>query len=281
MAQKDKSDSSDSLRNLCAKLFAEPNRYITIVRQPIDNQLLIDAHEHDDLLQCDLAIRCGGKWLFEDGELSPHGITAVTFYPYQNHGYQLAARRPNAMVFSLKIRIDRRWPAVKNRIFPTRTTQIPTGHALIRAAEQLWRLTIFSRQNAPMLMAKLVEVLCLWPGSPSGSPEAAHDPMLEPAYRLALNRPTDPPTVTEMAEAVDLSPRHFSRRFQAAYGITPHDHVSRCRVAHARELLLQGEMTVTQVSDALGFPSIHTFSRWFRQETGDTPSALRQTTASL
>jgi AraC-like DNA-binding protein len=64
-------------------------------------------------------------------------------------------------------------------------------------------------------------------------------------------------------------------------GCTPHDYVTGQRVARAKEMLASGEMNVTEVADALGFPSIHGFSRWFLRETKVNPSEFRDRPSAL
>jgi AraC family transcriptional regulator len=68
----------------------------------------------------------------------------------------------------------------------------------------------------------------------------------------------------------------LARRFRAACGCTPYAFVTAKRLARAKELLLQGRLNVSEVAEALGFPNIHTFSRWFRREAGIPPRVFRQ-----
>ena len=44
----------------------------------------------------------------------------------------------------------------------------------------------------------------------------------------------------------------------------------------ARQMLLEGKMTVTQISEALGFSTVQYFSKCFRDAEGMSPSAFEK-----
>ncbi|MBA3847504.1 MAG: helix-turn-helix transcriptional regulator, partial [Planctomycetes bacterium] len=85
-----------------------------------------------------------------------------------------------------------------------------------------------------------------------------------------------PPGLSELALHVGVSPRHLARRFAALTGVSPRAWADARRVARARELLTQGRLNVTAAAEALGFASIHAFSRWFHRRVGRSPSAFRE-----
>lgn len=77
-----------------------------------------------------------------------------------------------------------------------------------------------------------------------------------------------------VAQALALSPRTLSRRLSEE-GTNLRQLYNECRCAIARQLLDQGHMTVAQVSHQLGFSDEANFSRFFKQQTGESPSAYR------
>jgi AraC-like DNA-binding protein len=88
--------------------------------------------------------------------------------------------------------------------------------------------------------------------------------------------PLDVPT---MARAALMSPAHFSRRFRAAYGETPYNHLMTRRIERAMALLRSGS-SVTDACMAVGCTSLGSFSSRFTEVVGETPSVYRDRTHS-
>ena len=86
-----------------------------------------------------------------------------------------------------------------------------------------------------------------------------------------------PLDVPALARHAHLSPGHFSRRFKAAFGETPHQYVLTRRVERAQELLRNTDLSVSEVCLEVGFASLGSFSSAFRRVTGTTPTAYRAT----
>jgi AraC-like DNA-binding protein len=85
-------------------------------------------------------------------------------------------------------------------------------------------------------------------------------------------RPLDVPA---MARAAHASPSHFARQFRQAYGETPYAYLMTRRIERAKALLRAGELSVTEVSLAVGCQSLGTFSTRFHELVGMTPSEYR------
>jgi transcriptional regulator GlxA family with amidase domain len=82
-------------------------------------------------------------------------------------------------------------------------------------------------------------------------------------------------TLDRMADVAAASPRHLSRLFHQATGMTPIDFVNRLRVALARELVVQTPLDMERVAERAGFASSRQLRRaWGRIHT-EPPSALR------
>jgi transcriptional regulator GlxA family with amidase domain len=85
-----------------------------------------------------------------------------------------------------------------------------------------------------------------------------------------------PNPVSAMATEVGLLPRTFARRFVAATGRRPIDHVHALRVETARRLLEAGAAVVDDVGFDVGYEDPTFFRRLFRRATGMTPAAYRR-----
>ncbi len=93
------------------------------------------------------------------------------------------------------------------------------------------------------------------------------------AMDRAYAEPLDVPTLTRVAH---VSEAHFIRTFRATFGETPHRYLQRRRVERAMFLLRSTDRSVTDVCMAVGFSSLGTFSRVFRDVVGEPPSAHRR-----
>ena len=95
--------------------------------------------------------------------------------------------------------------------------------------------------------------------------------------RDLLRETSDPsPTIEQLAREVRISPFHFIRRFEAVFGVTPHQFRIASRIEVAKALLARGEHSVTDVCMEVGFSSLGSFSTLFAQRVGETPSAYRR-----
>ena len=89
----------------------------------------------------------------------------------------------------------------------------------------------------------------------------------------AYARPLD---VRAVAAVAHISPAHFSRRFRAVFGESPHRYLQQRRVERSMFLLRESDRTVTDICFDVGFSSLGTFSRTFTAIVGQTPSAYRK-----
>lgn len=82
-------------------------------------------------------------------------------------------------------------------------------------------------------------------------------------------------SVEALAVRNHLSPRQFSRRFQAAFNISPAAYVRNARLDRARQLLCAGHGNLLRLAHAVGFASDDAFRRAFEQRFGISPSDYR------
>jgi AraC-like DNA-binding protein len=94
--------------------------------------------------------------------------------------------------------------------------------------------------------------------------------------RDAMDRAyAEPLDVRAVAAVAHMSEAHFSRSFRAAFGETPHRYLQRRRVERSMFLLRETDRSITDVCLDVGFGSLGTFSRTFREIVGEAPSEYR------
>ncbi len=85
-----------------------------------------------------------------------------------------------------------------------------------------------------------------------------------------------PITLGEMAGVACLSTSHFLRTFQQAFHQTPHQFLTARRIERAQRLLLQTDLSVTDVCLSVGFESLGSFSSLFSRRLGVSPGKFRR-----
>jgi AraC-like DNA-binding protein len=98
---------------------------------------------------------------------------------------------------------------------------------------------------------------------------------LRRARDMADRHYAEPLGLETLASAAGVSKYHFLRSFAAAYGQTPAQYLSYRRVERAQDLLRATNLTVTETCHLVGFTSVGSFSRKFRQLVGVSPSAYQ------
>ena len=81
-------------------------------------------------------------------------------------------------------------------------------------------------------------------------------------------------TVSGIAQAVCMSPYHFSRLFKESTGRSPYQYVVEARARKAKELLTTGKFTISEVAYDVGFVDQSHLTRHFKRVFGLTPKTL-------
>lgn len=108
-------------------------------------------------------------------------------------------------------------------------------------------------------------------------------PMRKPAADVAQVRkrladdPLDAPSLGEMAAMAGLSKYQLLRRFQKAYGVTPHAWLLQQRAERARGMI-QGGAALAIAAASSGFADQSHMTRVFVRQFGFTPGAWKQAT---
>src|ERR1700758_2598 len=94
--------------------------------------------------------------------------------------------------------------------------------------------------------------------------------------RDAMDRAyAQPLDVASLARLVHVSEAPFIRAFRATFGETPHRYLQRRRVERAMFLLRESDRSITDICLDVGFNSLGTFSRTFRDIVAVSPTDYR------
>lgn len=83
-------------------------------------------------------------------------------------------------------------------------------------------------------------------------------------------------SLTELARLTDMSVTHFRREWKKHYNVTPFAYRDGIRLSFARELILSGYYTVSEIAEKCGFDDVGYFIRFFKKHVGTTPLKYRQ-----
>jgi transcriptional regulator GlxA family with amidase domain len=87
--------------------------------------------------------------------------------------------------------------------------------------------------------------------------------------------------VARMTTRAGLKPRTFARRFRSATEYQPMDYVHAIRIEEAKQLLETSDISVEEISHAVGYEDLTSFRRLFQRKGGLTPAAYRRKFAGI
>ena len=83
-------------------------------------------------------------------------------------------------------------------------------------------------------------------------------------------------TLDSLAKRAHFDKSYLIARFKESMGASPMRYVSHLRIERAKVLLATTDDSITQIAQAVGFSSIHYFSRFFKEKEGVAPIEYRQ-----
>jgi AraC-like DNA-binding protein len=94
------------------------------------------------------------------------------------------------------------------------------------------------------------------------------------ARQILLKHIGDPLTIRELSRKVAINECYLKKGFKEMFGMTIFEFYQSQRMEHARYLLYEKGLNVTDVSVLLGYSSISHFSTAFKKHTGLKPCEL-------
>ncbi|WP_081420225.1 helix-turn-helix domain-containing protein [Pseudoxanthomonas sp. Root630] len=83
-------------------------------------------------------------------------------------------------------------------------------------------------------------------------------------------------SITDLAQECGLSVRHFSRAFKQSTGMPPHRYLLKRRVEQAKSLLVNRELSISEIALFCGFADQSHLTRVFAASEGIGPAAFRR-----
>lgn len=109
-----------------------------------------------------------------------------------------------------------------------------------------------------------------------GSAAAEADSAMQTARQWLLAYAYAPLVYRELSDLLGISPVQLTRRFRAAYRMTPTAFVTELRLARACRLLAETGLTLDAIAQKCGYENGFYLSRVFHGKKGTSPSAYRK-----
>src|SRR5215510_15239570 len=104
---------------------------------------------------------------------------------------------------------------------------------------------------------------------------AAHRRAVERVITSARERLCEPISLHDMSRVAYLSAFHFNRVFHQITGLPPAKFISAMRLDEAKRLLLNSNLSITDICFEVGYNSLSTFTRRFTERVGLGPRVFR------
>lgn len=105
---------------------------------------------------------------------------------------------------------------------------------------------------------------------------AITDPIVVQAVRFIREHVWEPIQIDDVLDHVAISRRSLYDKFKQAMNCSIHQHIKKARVEHIEHLLLETEMTISQIAYRMGFKGDEHIASYFRSIKGVNPHAFRK-----
>ncbi len=92
------------------------------------------------------------------------------------------------------------------------------------------------------------------------------------ARDILLNRLENPPSILELTQQVGICDRTLRRGFRELFGTTVIGYLNQKRMEQAEQLLREGELSISEIANLVGYSNLSYFAAAFKGQFGITPS---------
>ncbi len=103
---------------------------------------------------------------------------------------------------------------------------------------------------------------------------------LDSVYRYITEHYKEKITLDNICFLFGLNKTSLCQSFKKEYGITVLNYINNLKIKEAKRMLRENKFSVTEISESLGFNSIHYFCRLFKNATQQSPKAYINTVRS-
>ncbi len=82
--------------------------------------------------------------------------------------------------------------------------------------------------------------------------------------------------ISDIANKLSINRSHLYRIFKNEEGVGVEDYIANIRITHAKSLLCDTALPITQIANLIGYKTYTSFFKKFKQLTGNTPAEFRK-----
>jgi AraC family transcriptional activator of pyochelin receptor len=246
--------SGDGFENISGRqLIATPEGSCIITRYPKNSVI-------------EREIRNANRWVYACLYIRPRGLTTLMDMP--------ASRFPE----------NASWMALDTEL-ECQTSVLPLHSKMILAVNDILSCAFQGEIRRAYMRAKSVELLTTVLHSIDKRPHAFGHPKinvsssglekLSDARRIMADNLDCTLTLASLARRVGLNRTKLAVGFKQVYGVSVQGYWRDAKLVRARELLLQGKNSVTEVALSLGYVELSSFTRAFSRRFGVLPREFR------
>lgn len=140
-----------------------------------------------------------------------------------------------------------------------------------------WKLTYASDDDLAGCLAELLVLLGdIWKYSRTTEPGEKYRDLVELACRELSRNFTEPFSLQKFCRRHSVGYENFRKLFRARTGMAPWSYRIRSKMENAVTLLHNGNLTLQEISELLGYHSPYEFSAQFKKRFGISPSNYRK-----
>lgn len=212
-------------------------------------------------------------------------------------GRKLQLLPGNCYLLPAGLRIDYHCSCYLEKLYFHVNLSFPNGLDIFRHTEEPLRLPVNSRKThrllqlykknqlpdalelQTLLTMDLIRFLRLLPEEMLW--EKRYSQPLCTVFHLAQDPVSAATTVHSLADALNISESSLNRKFRREMGISPGAYLDQLLLRESSRLLLETDLTISEIAEQLQFGDQFYFSRYFRQHLGEPPSWYRKRLKSI
>ena len=221
----------------------------------------VSPHHHD-FAQLILYLSGEGVQNVGSRRRTAHAGDLFIIPPRTLHGFAVHGRsRPLCLVLDYQLEGDTRVRASHRKLAPEILNEL---HGLLARVPAKGRLTL---SNYPAILAVTARLL-------EPAPRELAAPDQRGVYAKVHELLRAPASLANVARTAGYHPDHLTRKLKRETGLGLRALRDRVRL-EAAQAALRAASSVAEAALQSGFDDPNYFARWFRQQTGQTPSAFR------
>ncbi len=150
------------------------------------------------------------------------------------------------------------------------------NHELACMIERLWMFTeIKEAGTGPEIDAKIMEIVSRFFRILKFGHSPQNSDMIEKAITYIHSHMAEQISIPDIAEKTGCSQTYFRRLFKMRTGRSPVEYIQKIRLQHAKSLLKNTNMQITEIANSVGHNDAFYFSRVFKKAFGINPRSFR------